>query len=59
WSKPFIVYNDVSDVALGSTLSQKDENGNDHPVYFGSRQISSAEINYIITEKEALAIIFV
>ncbi|KAH9297584.1 hypothetical protein KI387_029266, partial [Taxus chinensis] len=58
WSKPFIVYTDASDAALGSTLSQKDENGNDHPVYFGSRQMSSAEVNYTVTEKEALAIIF-
>ncbi|KAH9290082.1 hypothetical protein KI387_034199, partial [Taxus chinensis] len=44
WSKPFIVYTDASDAALGSTtLSQKDENGNEHPIYFGSRQMSSAE----------------
>ncbi|KAH9318924.1 hypothetical protein KI387_020693, partial [Taxus chinensis] len=58
WSKPFIVYTDASDAALGSTLSQKDENGNEHPIYFGSRQMSSAEVNYTVTEKEALAIIF-
>ncbi|KAH9292852.1 hypothetical protein KI387_041962, partial [Taxus chinensis] len=43
WSKPFIVYTDASDAALGSTLSQKDENGNEHPIYFGSRQMSNAE----------------
>ncbi|KAH9298931.1 hypothetical protein KI387_030613, partial [Taxus chinensis] len=43
WSKSFIVYTDGSDAALGSTLSQKDENGNEHPVYFGSRQMSSAK----------------
>ncbi|KAH9290004.1 hypothetical protein KI387_034121, partial [Taxus chinensis] len=43
WSKPFIVYTDTSDVALRSTLSQKDENGNEHPVYFGRRKMSSAE----------------
>ncbi|KAH9291065.1 hypothetical protein KI387_044636, partial [Taxus chinensis] len=30
WNKSFIVYTNVSDAALRSTLSQKDENGNDH-----------------------------
>ncbi|KAH9293412.1 hypothetical protein KI387_041383, partial [Taxus chinensis] len=43
WSKPFIVYIDASYVALGSTLIQKDENENEHPIYFGSRKMSSAE----------------
>ncbi|KAH9326967.1 hypothetical protein KI387_007145, partial [Taxus chinensis] len=58
WSKPFILYMDALDATLGSTLSEKDENGNEHLIYFGSRQMSSAEINYTVTEKEALAIIF-
>ncbi|KAH9331258.1 hypothetical protein KI387_003366, partial [Taxus chinensis] len=58
WSKPFIMYTVASDAILGSTLSQKDENGNDHLVYFESRQMSSAEVNYTVRKKEALAIIF-
>ncbi|KAH9309111.1 hypothetical protein KI387_037022, partial [Taxus chinensis] len=43
WSKPFIVYTDALDATLGSTLSQNDENENEHPVHFGSRQMISAE----------------
>ncbi|KAH9316083.1 hypothetical protein KI387_024710, partial [Taxus chinensis] len=43
WSNPFIVYNDASDATLGSTLSQKDENENENPIYFRSRQMSSAK----------------
>ncbi|KAH9290776.1 hypothetical protein KI387_034893 [Taxus chinensis] len=51
WSKPFIVYTNASNAALRSTLSQNDENRNDHPVYFGSRQMSSAEGNIKVSNR--------
>ncbi len=54
--KPFIVECDASNYAIGSILSQKDENGKLHPVAYYSRSLNNAEINYSITEKELLAI---
>ena len=58
WNKDFEVYVDASNVAIGSVLSQKDEKGHDRPIYFASRQLSIAEKNYTITEREALGMIF-
>ncbi len=43
---------------MGSTLSQLDENGHDHPIHFASRQLTLAKKNYIVIEQEGLAIIF-
>jgi len=57
-NKPFLIYCDAFGEAVGSTLSQLDENGHDHPIHFASRQLTSAEKNYIVTEQEGLAVIF-
>jgi len=35
-----------------------DENGNDHPIHFAIRQLTSAEKNYIVTEHEGFVVIF-
>ncbi len=58
WNKPFLVYCDASREAVGSTLSQLDENGHDHPIHFASKQLTSAEKNYTMTEQEGLKVIF-
>ena len=58
WSKPFEVYVDASNVAIGSVLSQKNSKGHDRPIYFASRQLSAAERNYSVTEREGLGMIF-
>jgi len=58
WNKPFLVYCDASRETMGSTLSQLDENGHDHPIHFANKQLTSAEKNYTVTELEGLAIIF-
>jgi hypothetical protein len=58
WDKPFHVYVDASNVALGCVLSQKDDKNFDHPIYFASRQLIAAEKNYTTTESEALGMIF-
>jgi hypothetical protein len=36
WDKPFEVYVDASNFAIGSVLSQKDIKGHDRPIYFAS-----------------------
>lgn len=58
WNKPFLVYTDASNVALGCILSQNDEDGHDHPIAFASQQMVKAERNYSVTEREGLAVIF-
>jgi len=47
WNKPFLVYCDASREAVGSTLSQLDENGHDHPIHFASKQLTSTKINIL------------
>src|SRR3954462_5695793 len=51
-TKPFEVTTDESDFAVGAVLSQDGK-----PVAFESRQMSPAEKNYAVHEKELLAIV--
>jgi hypothetical protein len=37
WERPFEVYVDASNFAIGSVLSQKNSKGHDKPIYFASR----------------------
>lgn len=56
-SKPFRVYTDASDLALGAVLLQEVD-GQWLPVAYASRKLTPAEKNYTITEKETLAVVF-
>ncbi|KAJ1173137.1 hypothetical protein NDU88_004978 [Pleurodeles waltl] len=48
---------DASDVAIGAVLSQRNKDtGQLHPVAYMSRKLNEAEQNYVIAEKELLAI---
>jgi len=58
WNKPFLVYCDASGKVVGSTLSQLDENGHDHPIHFANKQLTSGEKNYTMIEREGLTVIF-
>ena len=55
--KQIWVYADASDYALGSEISQLDENGKRRPVLFYSRKLLPAEMNYSTADKELLAIV--
>ena len=48
---------DVSDFAVGAVLGQRRE-GKPFVIYYASRTLNSAQMNYSTTEKELLAVVF-
>ena len=58
FDRPFLVTCDASDVAIGGTVSQLDDQGRDRPISFCSWALKGAELNYSATDREALAIKF-
>ncbi|KAL6185431.1 hypothetical protein ACLB2K_041565 [Fragaria x ananassa] len=46
----------TTDTAVGTPLTQDDENGEEHPVYYVSRLLGEAEARYPKTEKICLAL---
>ena len=57
WTLPFHISTDASNIAIGGVLGQK-EGQSPYAIYFISKNISLAELNYIVTEKEFLAIVY-
>ena len=58
FSRPFIVHTDASHVALGATLAQLDEEGNEYACYYASKLLKDSERAYGIAELECLAIVW-
>ena len=56
FTKEFRLQTDASEYGLGAVLSQKDEEGLEHPVVYISRKMLPRECNYATIEKECLAI---
>ncbi|KAJ8561726.1 hypothetical protein ON010_g7954 [Phytophthora cinnamomi] len=54
-TKPFSVSCDASDFAIGWALVQGYDNGHERVISFQSRQLSAAEQNYPVHDKELLA----
>jgi hypothetical protein len=57
WSQPFKIMCDASDYAIGAVLGQRKE-GRVHVVYYASKTLSEAQLNYATMEKELLAVVF-
>ncbi|CAN6560294.1 unnamed protein product [Malus baccata var. baccata] len=57
WSIPFELMCDASDFALGAVLGQR-KNKQPHVIYYASRTLNDAQLNYSTTEKELLAVVF-
>ena len=55
--KPFILKTDASNYVVGAILMQKDSEGVEHPVAFYSRNMLPAETNYLVHNKDMLAIV--
>ncbi|XP_019224370.1 PREDICTED: uncharacterized protein LOC109206057 [Nicotiana attenuata] len=57
WGLPFELIYDASDYAVGAVLGQQKDKVM-HPIYYASRTLSGAQLNYTVTEKEMLAAVF-
>jgi hypothetical protein len=57
WRQPCEIMCDASDYADGAVLGQRKE-GKVHDIYYGSKTLNGAELNYATTEKELLGVVF-
>jgi len=58
WELPFEVMCDVNDYAVGAVLGQRNDN-KPYAIYYASRTLDDAQMNYATTEKEFLAVVFI
>lgn len=58
WGEPFHIHTDASNFSIGAVLRQKDENGAMHAIYNINRNLSLAERNYTMSEKELLVVVY-
>ncbi|CAN6547371.1 unnamed protein product [Malus baccata var. baccata] len=57
WSLPFEFMCDASDYVLGAVLGQRKDK-KPHVIYYASRTLNDAQLNYSATEKELFAVVF-
>jgi hypothetical protein len=57
WSLPFELMCDASDFMIGVVLGQRKDK-KPHVIYYASKTLNDAQLNYTTTEKELLAVVF-
>ncbi|GJR55283.1 reverse transcriptase domain-containing protein [Tanacetum coccineum] len=57
WDLPFELMCDASDYAVGAVLGQRKDKYF-RPIHYASKTLSDAQINYTVTEKELLAVVY-
>ncbi|GJU56989.1 reverse transcriptase domain-containing protein [Tanacetum coccineum] len=57
WDLPFKLMCDASDYAIGAVLGQRKDKYF-RPIHYASKTLSDAQINYIVTEKELLVVVY-
>jgi hypothetical protein len=57
WNLPFEIMCDTSDYVVGVVLGQRKE-GKVHTIYYASKTLNEAQVNYATTEKELLGVVF-
>ena len=57
WALPFHISSDAPDTAIGTVLGQQDGQV-PYAIYYVSKNLAPTELNYTITEKEYLAIVY-
>jgi hypothetical protein len=57
WCEPFEIICDALDYAIGAVLGQRIEKL-PHVIYYVSRTLNDAQLNYSTTERELLAVVF-
>jgi hypothetical protein len=59
WNKEFHVHVNASSIELGVVMAQPGEGDINHLLDFARRKLSTTKINYITTEREGLAMVYV
>ncbi|KAJ4717036.1 DNA-directed DNA polymerase [Melia azedarach] len=57
WTLPFEIMCDASDYAVGAVLGQRKDKKS-YVIYYASKTLNSAQVNYSTTQKELLAVVF-
>jgi hypothetical protein len=57
WSLPFEIICDASDYVVGAVLGQRKDK-KPYVIYYASKTLNSAQMNYTTTKKELLAVVF-
>jgi hypothetical protein len=57
WSLPFEIMCDASDYTVGAVLGQRKDKKS-YVIYYASKSLNSAQMNYTTTEKQLLAVVF-
>ena len=57
YNRPFVLFVDASNVAIGASIMQADDKEDYRPVGYFSRKLTKSQTNYFTQDKEALALI--